>query len=46
MLPVVDGRGRIATGEDIANLVSFLGSDQASYLNGAVYQVDGTLMAS
>ena len=45
MLPVVDGRGRIATGEDIANLVCFLGSDQASYLNGAVYQVDGALMA-
>jgi len=38
-------QGRIATGEDVANLVCFLGSDQAAYLNGAVYQVDGALMA-
>jgi len=38
-------QGRIATGEDVANLVCFLGSDQAAYLNGAVYLVDGGLMA-
>jgi NAD(P)-dependent dehydrogenase (short-subunit alcohol dehydrogenase family) len=38
-------QGRLATGEDIANLVCFLASDQASYINGVVVPIDGALTA-
>jgi NAD(P)-dependent dehydrogenase (short-subunit alcohol dehydrogenase family) len=33
--------GRNAQPLDIANVVAFLASDQASYVNGADFQVDG-----
>jgi NAD(P)-dependent dehydrogenase (short-subunit alcohol dehydrogenase family) len=37
--------GRIGTLEDIANMVSFLLSDKASWLTGAIVDVDGGVMA-
>jgi NAD(P)-dependent dehydrogenase (short-subunit alcohol dehydrogenase family) len=33
--------GRPATAEEIANAALFLGSEEASYVNGAVLAVDG-----
>ncbi len=33
--------GRRATAEEIANVVAFLASDQASYVTGATWLVDG-----
>jgi NAD(P)-dependent dehydrogenase (short-subunit alcohol dehydrogenase family) len=33
--------GRVGTPEEIAEMVVFLCSDRASYINGAAYQVDG-----
>jgi NAD(P)-dependent dehydrogenase (short-subunit alcohol dehydrogenase family) len=36
---------RVATPEDIANLVCFLGSDQASHITGGAYSIDGGLCA-
>ncbi len=33
--------GRLGTGQDIANLVTFLASEQAAYITGAVLRVDG-----
>src|SRR5690606_25599591 len=35
--------GRYGAPEDVANLVRFLASDEAGYLNGAVLPVDGGL---
>jgi glucose 1-dehydrogenase len=35
--------GRLGTPEDVANLVAFLASDEAAYVNGATFTVDGGL---
>jgi NAD(P)-dependent dehydrogenase (short-subunit alcohol dehydrogenase family) len=37
--------GRVAEPQDIANVVAFLGSDEAAYMTGAVLPVDGGLLA-
>jgi 3-oxoacyl-[acyl-carrier protein] reductase len=36
--------GRLGTPEDVANLYTFLASDEASYIHGAVLSVDGGLV--
>jgi 2-keto-3-deoxy-L-fuconate dehydrogenase len=33
--------GRLATAEEIAQLVLFLASDEASFITGAEYKIDG-----
>jgi len=37
--------GRLGKPEEIANLVSFLLGDEAPYINGAVYPIDGAVTA-
>ena len=34
--------GRIATMDDIANTVLFLATDQAKFINGATFPIDGS----
>ena len=36
--------GRLGTPEDVAGMVAFLASDDASYVTGATFLVDGGLM--
>jgi glucose 1-dehydrogenase len=38
--------GRLGTTDDVANLVAFLASDEAAYVNGATFTVDGGLSRS
>ena len=37
---------RVGTGQDVAALVSFLASDDASYITGQTINVDGGLIMS
>ena len=36
--------GRIAEAEDVANMVSFLSSDDANFITGQAYNVNGGLL--
>lgn len=38
--------GRLGTPEDVAGVVAFLASDDAAYVNGATFVIDGGLMRS
>lgn len=38
--------GRLGTTEDVANLVAFLASDEAAYINGSTFIIDGGLSRS
>ncbi|MGB7419304.1 MAG: glucose 1-dehydrogenase [Erythrobacter sp.] len=38
--------GRYGTNEEVANLIAFLASDEASYCTGGVYAVDGGFLAA
>ncbi len=38
--------GRLGTPDDVAGLVAFLASDDASYITGSTFVIDGGLMRS
>jgi NAD(P)-dependent dehydrogenase (short-subunit alcohol dehydrogenase family) len=38
--------GRLGRPEEIANLVAYLASDEASYITGAAYPIDGGITAA
>ena len=38
--------GRMGTVEDVAGLAAFLASDEAAYVTGSTYVIDGGLMRS
>ncbi len=38
--------GRYGTPEEVATMVAFLASDDARYLNGSFYMVDGGFLAT
>lgn len=38
--------GRLAQPEEIANLVAFLASDEASFITGSTYTIDGGITAA
>ena len=40
-----EGLGRVGTPADVANAVTYLLSDQASWVTGAILNVDGGFMA-
>jgi NAD(P)-dependent dehydrogenase (short-subunit alcohol dehydrogenase family) len=41
MLPLSTPLGRLGTAEEVANVYAFLASDEASYITGAMYEVEG-----
>ena len=46
MLPLATPMGRQGTPEEVANVFCFLASDEASFVTGALYTVDGGITIS
>jgi 3alpha(or 20beta)-hydroxysteroid dehydrogenase len=44
LLPIIP-QGRVASADDVANLVLFLASDESNYSNGSEFVVDGAITA-